>query len=164
MLGVTLAMSFLLASPNLVKGQLPGQRIPTRDRIHAEFISNIMDGINQAREGWMEEVEKDQLDPLMEAYTPDAMVIPPDGEPLYGELAIKSYWEENLPELKRIQTGLGDMDASGKMAMIAGTYAMERVGENGAVIRESGGLLTVFIQSGRDWLIRAQVFASPNPG
>jgi ketosteroid isomerase-like protein len=154
----------LLAFPLPLLGQTPGQRIPSRERVHAEYINNIMGGINEARTGWMEEIEADDLDPLMATYTPDATVIPPGGGSLYGQDAIRAYWEEALPGLGAIRTGLGDMDASGQMAMVAGTYSLERRQENGVMVRESGGLLTVFVQSGREWLIRAQVFASPTAG
>ncbi len=163
---IALLISFLpfLAFPGILEGQVPGRRIPSRERVHAEYINNIMGGIDEARAGWMAGVGDDRLDPLMAHYTADAMVIPPNGEPLYGQEAIRAYWQEILPTLGRVQTGLGDMDASGQMAMIGGTYSMERRQENGVLVRESGGLLTVFVQAGRRWFIRAQVFAAPNPG
>ena len=164
LLGGLVSTLALLTFPSLLDGQLPGQRVPSRERVHAEYITNIMGGINEAREGWMAEIEADRLDQLMANYTSDAMVIPPKGEPLYGGEAIRSYWEETLPTLGKIQTGLGDLDASGQMAMIGGTYFIEHLQENGAVVRESGGLLTVFVQTGRRWFIRAQVFGAPAPG
>jgi ketosteroid isomerase-like protein len=135
-----------------------------RERVHAEFINNIREGIDETREGWMADIAGDRLGSLMEHYASDAMLIPPRGEPLYGRAAIRDYWEENLPHLGQVQTGLGDLDASGQMAMIGGTYSIEKVLENGAIVRESGGLLTVFVQTGRRWFIRAQVFANPTSG
>lgn len=159
-----LLAAFSLASPTILSAQIPGQRIPTRERVQAEYISNIMGGINEAREGWMADATNDQLDDLMSHYASDAMVIPPDGEPLYGWDAIRSFWGEVLPEMGAVQTGLGDMDASGQMAMIGGTYSIQRRQGSGALINESGGLLTVFVQNGRSWFIRAQVFAAPSTG
>jgi len=158
------ALSLLLALPASLDAQVPGQRIPSRERVHAEFINNILDGINDTRESWMEEIEGDRLDALMAIYTSDAMVIPPGGQPLYGRDAIRSYWEETLPDLGGIQTGLGDLDASGQMAMVGGTYSLNRIGDHGNVVPESGGLLTVFVQTGRRWFIRAQVFATRPSG
>jgi len=154
----------LLALPLPLFGQTPGQRIPSRDRIHAEFIENIKGGIDEARTRWMERIETDDMDPLMATYSSDATVIPPGGGPLYGREAIRAYWEEVLPGLGPVRIGLGDMDASGQMAMVAGTYSLQRRQENGAVVLESGGLLTVFVQVGREWFIRAQVFAAPTVG
>lgn len=153
----------LMGVPALLNGQnLPGQRAPSRERVHAEFINNIMKGINETRGEWMDGVREDSLDRIMATYASDAMVIPPAGEPIYGWEAIRSYWEENLPRLGTIQTGLGDMDASGQMAMIAGTYSLQKIQESGSVATEAGGLLTVFVQTGRTWLVRAQVFAAPS--
>ena len=129
-----------------------------------ELPDRLRIGIDETREKWMEEIAGDRLGPLMEQYASDAMVIPPRGEPLYGKAAIRDYWEENLPQVGRIQTGMGDLDGSGQMAMIGGTYSIEKLQDNGAIVRESGGLLTVFIQTGRRWYIRAQVFANPTSG
>ena len=161
---VPLLVFVLAAMPFSLYGQTPGQRIPSRERVHAEFINNIMGGINEARTDWMEGTEADDLDSLMETYADDATVIPFDGGPLYGKDAIRTYWEEVLPGIGGIQSGLGDMEASGQMAMVAGTYSLGRRQENGAVVRETGGILTVFVQRGRDWLIRAQVFGAPTAG
>jgi ketosteroid isomerase-like protein len=154
----------LFALPFPLYGQTPGQRIPSRERVHAEFINNIMGGINEARADWMDGIEADDLDAVMATYADGATVIPFGGEPVYGKEAIRTYWEEVLPSIGPIRSGLGDMDASGQMAMAAGTYSVEGRQENGAVVRESGGLLTVFVQRGREWLIRAQVFGAPTSG
>ncbi len=147
--------------PTPAESQTPGQRVPSRDRIRAEFLDNIREGIDDARNGWMETIGSDRIDDLMTHYTDGAMIIPPGGGPLYGTEAIRAYWEGVLPSLGEMRMGLGDLDASGQMAMIGGTYTTERVGANGGMVRESGGLLTVFVQAGRRWLIRAQVFAAP---
>lgn len=160
----SLLLAVLIGVPFPLLGQTPGQRIPSRERVHAEFINNIMGGINEARANWMEGIETDDLDPLMATYSPDATVIPPEGGPLYGRDAIRAYWEEALPGLGSVRTGLGDMDASGQMAMVAGTYSLERRQESGSIVRESGGVLTVFVQVGRDWFIRAQVFTAQTAG
>lgn len=159
-----LLLFVLLALPLPLLGQTPGQKIPSRERVHAEFINNIMGGINETRADWVEGIEADDLDPVMATYADDATVIPFGGGPLYGKDDIRTYWEEVLPSIGAIQSGLGDMDASGQMAMVAGTYSVERRRENGAVVRESGGILTVFVQRGREWLIRAQVFGVPTAG
>ena len=153
-----------LSLPLPLLGQTPGQRIPSRERVHAEYINNIMGGINETRADWGERFEADDLDNLMAIYSSDATVILPGEGPLYGRDAIRAYWEEALPGLGAIDTGLGDLDASGQMAMVAGSYSLERRQGNGAIVRESGGLITVFEQVGRDWLIRAQVFSGPGAG
>ena len=57
-------------------------------------------------------------------------VLPGEG-PLYGRDAIRAYWEKALPGLGAIHTGLGDMDASGQMAMVVGSYSLERRQANG---------------------------------
>ena len=150
----------ILFSPFSLEAQVPGQRIPTRDRIRAEFISNIMEGINRAKEGWVADVNGHQLESLMTRYAPDAMMVPPGDDPIYGREAIRSYWQEALPSLGRVQTALADLDASGQMAMLGGTYTLNWLGRNGESPGESGGILMVFVQVGRDWFIRGQVFGS----
>lgn len=155
----------LLVLPSLLQAQVtPGQKVPSRERIRAEFFANILEGINQTRDEWMQDVERDDLEGLMVLYTPEAMLVPPGGQPIYGSEAIRAYWEENLSAIRTIQTGSSDMDASGQMAMVGGSYTLERTGTGVVGARESGGLLTVFVQTGRDWRIRAQVFGSPGGG
>lgn len=154
----------LLAYPVFAEGQtVPGMRTPSREAVKAEFLSNILDGVDNVRREWMVEIRRDSLDPLMAHYTSDAVLIPPDGLPLKGRDAIRAFWEETLPRIESVDAGMTDMDASGQMAMIAGSYSMEWLRQGASPLRESGGLLTVYVQTGRRWFIRAQVFGGDIP-
>ena len=157
-------MVALLATAGPAGSQVPGQRLPSRDRIRAEFLENILQGVNELRREWTEQIREDRLDPLMELYTEDAVLISPDGVASRGSEAIREFWSGLLPSLGSIESGLSDLDASGQMAMVSGSYVMHRMSEDGRSERRSGSLLTVFIQNGRTWRIRAQVFGHAGEG
>lgn len=149
------------ATPASAEGQVPGQRIPSRERIRSEFLENVMRGIHPLRREWMADVQEDRLDHLVSLYSSDAVIIPPDGMPRRGEEAIREFWSETLPNTGSIETGLSDVDASGQMAMVAGNYLLHDLDDDGRSRQISGGMLTVFVQTGRTWHIRAQVFGNP---
>ncbi len=159
-----LPLLILLAHPLFALGQtVPGMRTPSRAAVKAEFLSNILDGVDSVRREWMEEVRGDSLQSLMARYTSDAVLIPPDGLPIKGREAIQAFWEETLPRIGSVEAGMTDLDASGQMAMVAGSYSMEWLRAGSSPHRESGGLLTVYVQTGRRWFIRAQVFGGDIP-
>ena len=141
---------------------IPGTRSPTRDAIRAEYISNILPGLGEVRSAWEQGIQEHDAEVLVTLYTVDAMVTPPSGTPAYGAEAIQAYWEEALPGMVRVQAGMGEIDASGQMAMVAGSYVLETRQETGAIRRQTGEMLTVYTQVGRRWFIRAQIFGTPD--
>ncbi|MDT8341294.1 MAG: DUF4440 domain-containing protein [Longimicrobiales bacterium] len=141
----------------------PGARLPARETVRAQFISDVVQGVDETRRSWMEEVQQDDLDKVMKLYTAEAVVIPPGGLPQKGTEAVRAFWEATLPRIGSVEAGMIDVDASGQMAMVAGSYSMEWRLPTGSSVRESGGLLTVYVRNGKRWLIRAQVFGGEIP-
>jgi uncharacterized protein (TIGR02246 family) len=159
-----LLLGIFTPSPTPLQAQVPGQRIASRERIRSEFMDNVLRGINRVRRDWTASVENDELDQLLSLYSDDAVLVPPDGVPRRGREEIEAFWAEFLPMAGSIQTGSSDFDASGQMAMAAGRYFMYARNEQGASQQLSGGLVTIYVQTGRDWHIRAQIFGAPTQG
>lgn len=158
------ALLILPVLPIAVVAQtVPGFRTPSRDAIKAEFLANVMKGLDVTRKDWTDNVRADRLDKLMALYTSDAVIIPPDGFPLKGQDDIRGFWAGILPRIGDMDAGLVDMDASGQMAMVAGGYSLELLQGGEAPLKKSGGLLTVYTQVGHKWYIRAQVFGGQIP-
>jgi ketosteroid isomerase-like protein len=144
-----------------VEAQLPGARTAPRDRVRAEFISNVLGELNETRDAWADAVENDDVEPLVELYTEDAVVIPPDGIPRRGEEEIREYWAEALPRMGTFQTGLSDVDGSGRMVMAWGSYLLNERGDDNVFAQLSGSLMNVYVKTGGSWRIRGQVFGKP---
>ncbi|GMV04526.1 MAG: hypothetical protein AMXMBFR53_08060 [Gemmatimonadota bacterium] len=157
-------VALMVALPGAALAQtVPGARMPTRETVRAQFLSDVVDGVDEVRKSWVDGIGHDSLGEVMSLYAPDAVVIPPEGLPIKGVEEIRAYWEATLPKIGSVEAGMTDVDASGQMAMIAGSYSMEWLRPTGSSVRESGGLLTVYVRTGRRWFIRAQVFGGEMP-
>jgi uncharacterized protein (TIGR02246 family) len=156
--------SAILALPGSVAAQvIPGGHTPRREQERARYVANVLAGVAPVRLAWMNAVARDSLDAVMALYTDDAVVTPPDGEMRMGREAIRAFWEGFMPGIGAAEIGMADMDASGRMAMIVGPYTLDSVADTGEVTRESGSLLTLYVQEDRGWAIRAQVFSRQAP-
>lgn len=155
----------LAALPGIAAGQelTPGHHGSGHEAIRAEYLSNVMRGLDPSRTEWSVAVHEDRLESLVKLYTEDAVIIPPDGIPLIGRKAIREFWRAVLPRIGFFDSGLTEMDARGDMAMVAGDYSLESLQDGAPPIPTSGAMLTVYVQSGHRWLIRAQAFEGQAP-
>jgi len=142
----------LVASP--VRAQAPGyDQIDTR-RLLAEYHAEVIAQINRVMARWGEAWERDDLDRLADLYWDEAVVIPPGEAPVRGLAEVREWMQRALAETTRIEAFMLDFDASGGMAVVYGNYLLD--GQDGR--RRSGPLVTVYLQRGRTWRIRSQVF------
>lgn len=141
----------LFAMP--LAAQAPGyQQLDTR-QIMAAYHAEVIEGVNKVMSRWGSAWEDDDVDEVADLYWENASLIPPDEPPLRGRDAIRGYLARTVPGQGRMEAFMLDFDASGGMAVVSGNYAVEVGG-----VQERGSLTTVYLQRGRTWKIRAQVF------
>lgn len=138
--------------------QAPGYQQIDIGSVRAEYTAEVLDRINDILLEWSVSWSTDRIEPLMENYWPDAVLIPPDRDPLRGATAIEEYFREVMPDHGQVEAFMLDFDASGGMAQVFGNYLIhvQRQGQSGRTL--SGPVLTVYVQRGRHWRIRTQVF------
>lgn len=144
----------LVLLPGVVRAQAPGyDQIDTR-RILAEYHAEVITQINRVMARWGDAWEGDDLDRLADLYWEEAVIIPPGEAPVRGLPEVREWMKRALAETTRIEAFMLDFDASGGMAVVYGNYLLD--GADGT--RRSGPLVTVYLQRGRTWRIRSQVF------
>ncbi|HSG06728.1 MAG TPA: SgcJ/EcaC family oxidoreductase [Longimicrobiales bacterium] len=145
------------AAPSRAEAQAPGyQQVDTRS-IMAEYHAEVIEQVNRVMDRWGAAWGRDEADRVADLYWESAVLIPLGGAPLRGQDAIRDHLTRTLPTMGRVEAFMLDFDASGGMAVVYGNYMLE--GEGGA--QRSGPLITVYLQRGRTWKIRSQVFVSP---
>jgi ketosteroid isomerase-like protein len=144
------------AAPSAAAAQAPGYpQIDTRS-IMAEYHAEVIEHVNRVMGEWGAAWGRDDLDGVVGLYWDNAVLIPPGGAPLRGLDAIREHLTRTLPTTGRMEAFMLDFDASGGMAVVFGNYMLEDGGT-----QRTGPLITVYLQRGRTWKIRSQVFADP---
>lgn len=146
-----------LAAASL-NAQVPGYQQLDPRAVRAEYLAEVLDRINELLQQWGDAWSNDQVDDLAELYWEDAMIIPPGGTPIRGRDAIREYFVGVLPDHGHIEAFMLDFDASGGMAQAFGNFMLGIQHGDGAGQQRSGPLVTVYMQRGRTWRIRSQVF------
>lgn len=142
-----------LAWPSGATAQAPGYlQVDTRS-IMAEYHAEVIEQVNRVMGRWGAAWGRDEVEGVADLYWENAVLIPMGGTPLRGQDAIRGYLAETLPATGRVEAFMLDFDASGGMAVVYGNYMLEEGGT-----QRSGPLLTVYMQRGRTWKIRSQVF------
>lgn len=138
--------------------QAPGyQQVDTR-QIMAAYHAEVLEGVNRVMARWGTAWGNDDVDRVADLYWENASLLPPDGPPRRGLEAIRGYLAEVLPRQGQMEAFLLDFDASGGMALVTGNYTVELDG-----VPRRGALTTVYLQRGRTWKIRSQIF-TPQAG
>ena len=155
------ALGVLLLLPVAAAGQAPGyQQLDVRS-IRAEYTAEVLDRINDLLLEWGEAWANDRPDELAEYYWEDALLIPPEGGLHRGRDEIQAYFEETLATHGSVEAFMLDFDASGGMSQVFGNYMLQMQQGPEAGSRKSGPLITIYVQRGRSWRIRSQVFLPP---
>lgn len=153
----SLTLTLVLAAAPAA-AQVPGyQQLDTR-QIMAEYHAEVLTGVNQVMDRWGRAWERDDVEEVLDLYWDNATLIPPTGPPLRGQDAIRGYLEASFPGQGAVEAFMLDFDASGGMAVVSGNYTLQAGGS-----QSTGSLTTVYLQRGRTWRIRAQVF-TPSAG
>lgn len=151
----------LLLVPAVASAQAPGyQQLDIRS-IRAEYTAEVLDRINDLLLEWGEAWANDRPEELAEYYWEDALLIPPEGGLRRGRGEIQAYFEEALSTHGSVEAFMLDFDASGGMSQVFGNYMLQIQQGPDAGSRQSGPLITVYVQRGRTWRIRSQVFLPP---
>ena len=154
------ALPFAIAAAG-ASAQAPGyQQIDIRS-IRAEYTAEVLDRINDILLEWGEAWANDRPAELAEYYWEDALLIPPEGGLRRGREEITAYFEEVLGTHGAVEAFMLDFDASGGMSQVFGNYMLQIQQGPEAGTRKSGPLITVYVQRGRSWRIRSQVFLPP---
>ena len=154
-------LSALFMVPASVSAQAPGYEQVDIRSIRAEYTAEVLDRINDLLLDWGEAWANDQPEELSEYYWEDALLIPPDGGLRRGRGEIQAYFEEVLGTYGSVEAFMLDFDASGGMSQVFGNYMLQVQQGPAAGSRQSGPLITVYVQRGRSWRIRSQVFLPP---
>jgi uncharacterized protein (TIGR02246 family) len=125
--------------------------------IMAEYHAEVIEQVNRVMERWGAAWSRDDVDRVVDEYWENAVLILPESIPSRGRDAIRDQLTRTLPVTGRAEAFMLDFDASGGMAVVYGNYMLE--GEAGT--QRSGPLITVYMQRGRSWKIRSQVFVAP---
>lgn len=154
-----LVLSALFAAAP-VTAQAPGYPQIDPRSVRAEYAAEVLDRINDLLQDWGDSWATDQVDALAELYWEDAMLIPPGGGtvPIRGRDGIREYFAGVLPEHGHIEAFMLDFDASGGMAQVFGNFMLGIQQGEEAGVQKTGPLITVYMQRGRTWKIRSQVF------
>lgn len=151
----------LLLVPVGASAQAPGyQQLDIRS-IRAEYTAEVLDRINDLLLEWGDAWANDRPDELAEYYWEDALLIPPEGGLRRGREEIRAYFDDVLSSHGSVEAFMLDFDASGGMSQVFGNYMLQIQQGPGAGSRQSGPLITVYVQRGRNWRIRSQVFLPP---
>ena len=149
-------------TPGVIHAQAPGyQQIDTRS-LRAEYNAEVLDRINEVLYEWSLSWSTDEIDPLVDSYWPDGVLIPHDGPPIRGHTGIREYFESVTPIHGQVEAFMLDFDASGGMATVFGNYMIQVQQGDMAGQMLTGPVVTVYMRRGRDWKIRTQVFRPSN--
>ena len=157
---VALAVAGLLTGlgPSAGHAQAPGYQQLNPNSIRAEYMAEVLDRINELLADWGSAWANDRVDELVALYAEDAVLVPPDGDPVRGHTAIRDYFTAALPRHGSIEAFMLDFDASGEMSQVFGNYMLEMRAGDGAGGERRGPMLTVYMRRNRTWLIRSQIF------
>lgn len=141
-----------------VAAQAPGYQQIDIGSIRAEYVSEVLDRINDLLLDWGESWATDQVEELTSLYWEDALLIPPEGGLRRGHQEIRAYFDDVLAQHGHIEAFMLDFDASGGMSQVFGNYMLGIQQGEDAGSQRRGPMITVYVQRGRQWKIRSQVF------
>ena len=101
-------------------------------------------------------------DAWVEFYTPDAVILPPNGAAVTGPDAMKA-WAEEFPALADMSTSILEIDGQGDLAFVRGTYSMTFAGEGEPAV-DTGKYIEIWRkQPDGSWRIVRDIFNSDLP-
>jgi ketosteroid isomerase-like protein len=120
--------------------------------------------IRQVTNAWQYHVGAADWESLMVVYTPNAVVMPPNGPTLHGHNAIKAFMAAS-PPITDVSLTIEEIDGSGKLAFVRGTYTMTLEPEGAAAPVQDRGKYVEIRRKQADgaWLIAVDIFNSDLP-
>ncbi len=161
---VVLSLLIFVPGESLSAQVLPGISESQLRAGRQQFSAEILRSVNDLMSRWKRAWESDAAGDLGDLYTDEAVVILPGGERLAGQENIRIGLEERvLPSSDEVITRQLDLAASGRIAVSSGRYSFQ-VEEDGFIVDRSGTYMMVFMQEGRHWRIRSQLFSDDGAG
>lgn len=154
-----IVLSTLLLSASGVGGQvLPGASLDSPTSVRARFMQTVLAEVREPLSRWSEAWTAHDRDGVAEAYTEDAYLVTAEGTTVTGREAIRRHFGRAADRLGTMELFLQDADASHRMLMTMCRYVLEPGSPGLGGAREAGSVMSVWVQDGRTWRIRAQVF------
>jgi ketosteroid isomerase-like protein len=148
-----------IAAPTAVAGQhLPGAAPLDIDRSRAEYTSSVIREYNLLMRDWRETLSLRAPAQTARFYADGALLLVSGGTAAHGREAIQGLFEELLPQVVEMRTGLADFVASDNLAYATGPLMLYYRDQTDASIQTTQGHhVTVLVREGRRWRIRSQV-------
>lgn len=125
----------------------------------------IEDEIRRLVDGWVDAIEREDIDAIVELYAPSGMFMVPNAPNAKGRDAVRTVWEQILsrPELSLVfSPNHIDAAEAGDMAYDVGTYEISFAVEDGRV-EDHGKYVVVWRRHQGEWKIEADIFNTDLP-
>jgi ketosteroid isomerase-like protein len=148
-----------IAAPASVAGQhMPGAAPLDLDRSRAEYTTAVIREYNLLMRDWRETLSDRTPDQTARFYADGALLLVSGETAALGREAIQGLFEEPLPQIVEMRTGLADFVASDNLAYATGPLMLIYRDRPGASVQTiQGHHVTVLVREGRRWRIRSQV-------
>lgn len=80
---------------------------------------------NQSNVAWSEKYQSGDATGVANAYTADALVVPPAAAPIAGKAAISSYWSQRLADGQKIYVRVESADVRGNSLVESGVWSVQ---------------------------------------
>lgn len=148
----------------LIPRPLVAQLVPGTNRggdAAREYQAYIIRNVTELMSDWGSAWSADDRDALVDLYTEDAVLMPPEGNTIHGRDALAEHFRQLIPATTGVTAAVADFDARGAMAYASGTYSYG-IRRGSTTVRRTGTHVTVMVREGNTWLIRLQTFV-PDP-
>jgi ketosteroid isomerase-like protein len=121
--------------------------------------------IRAVHDSWHEHIVAGNWSAVVELYTEDVVVMPPNEAAIQGRANLLA-WMEAYPEILEANLSIQEIDGYGDIAYVRGTYAMT-VSIGGMEVRDTGKYVEIRRKQGDgSWPLAVDIFNSdlPAPG
>jgi len=144
----------LVLSPASLSAQVQNSRMPTAERMRAEYMAEVSTGVQETLEHFRNAIASSNVEAMTRLFADGALYSPSTGESHYGIEAIRTAFETRLKQVGRVLLTRVDVHASGGLAYQFGRYTY---GGSQLQAREEGTYVLICLQVGREWRIRTLV-------
>lgn len=133
----------------------------------AASVPGTPQGLSDADHRMLEEVQELSRRALLASdaaaaaalFEAEAALMPSGAPAIVGRQAIQAFWED-APQVQQFEIDVLEIDGSGNVAYVRGTYVMVFAGAASGEAEQRGKFLQVLRrQADRRWLIRADMFS-----
>jgi uncharacterized protein (TIGR02246 family) len=154
-----LLVASLALAPTAVDGQqMPGAAPLDLERSRAEYSAAVIREYNLLMHDWRGTLDERTPERTAHFYADGALLLVSGEEAAQGRDAIRGLFEEFLPQIVELRTGLSDFVASDNLAYATGPLLLHyRSGAGASIQTVHGHHVTVLVRENRRWRIRSQV-------